>query len=431
MRWLLALASLSMALAGPVSADVPAPTPTEAKAPPPADATVPPPELPLRIDDVVIHGVKRTKREVILRELGVRPGGTLTPDRWRLGIARLWNSNLFSNVHAHIERLDGRDLLVLDLDERWSLNPLFSFGSGGSARWWRIGVTEFNAFGQFLEFNAIYERFDQYNGFSLQFREPRLMGGQRQLYVAAERLMRPRPGFVDRRLHARFDINQLMFMDKLRLGAAVDVFQSDFLPPAEGATHLPAKTNGLGLDLGVRFGRIDQLRNRARGWSVELRPMVVAVAAEPSVYAQLSLEGLAFVSPGAHWTFAARVQAGTMSLAPVSQRWFLGGLQQVRGFHDNYLRTRNFALINGEVRVVVFDSWLLAVVPALFVDAAAARDDAMGPTWIAALGGGVRFLVPAFVRTGLRVDVAAPVKGTACRGARCLGLSIGIFQFFF
>ena len=73
------------------------------------------------------------------------------------------------------------------------------------------------------------------------------------------------------------------------------------------------------------------------------------------------------------------------------------------------------------------------MVPTAFVDAALARDDTKGATALASTGLGVRLLVPRFVRTGLRIDIAQPLTGINCPAATagfCPGLNIGVFQFF-
>jgi hypothetical protein len=401
--------------------------------PPPADASTTVVELPARVDAIEIHGTKRTHRNVILRELGVRPGETVSREQWTVGIARLWNTNLFGNVHARVESRGGKNVAVLDLDERWTLNPLIGFSNGGGSTQIRLGVGDFNTFGRFLEFDTIYERFNQYNGFSLQLKEPRLFGRRIDLAGAVERLMRPRPGFVDRRLHARLETNTLLVSDRIRIGGSVDVFQAQFLPPGPDSPLPPPMPTARGVfaDVGLRVGRMDQLRNRQQGFTLEVRPGVGSTSGNGPAWAQLWLESMAFWAPGERWNVAARLQSAVMSDAPLFLHWYLGGLQQVRGFQDNHFRTRDYVLANLELRRVLWDSTWFALMPAVFVDVVAAKDDVRGQVAGLAVGGGVRFLVPAFVRTGLRVDVAMPIGAQGCDTARCLGWSLGVYQFFF
>lgn len=399
----------------------------------PAQPTATSLTLPNRVDELEIHGTKRTHRSVIEREFGVRPGQVVREDQWAVGIARLWNTNLFSNVHGRVEARGSRNVAVLDLDERWTLNPLVGFSNGGGSTEFKIGVGDFNTFGRFLEFDAIYERFNEYNGFSLQLKNPRLLDQRIELAGAVERLMRPRPRFVDRRLHLRLESNTLLLSDRLRLGGSVDVFQADFLPPGANP-HEPAPmptARGMFADAGMRVGRMDLLRNRQRGFTLEVRPGVGATRGDQPVWGQLWLESMAFWAPGERWNLATRVQSAVMTEAPVFVHWYLGGLQQIRGFQDNHFRTRDYVLANVELRMVAWDSTWLALMPTVFVDAVAVHDDVRGRIAGLALGGGVRFLVPEFVRTGLRVDVALPIGAQGCTSASCLGFSLGVYQFFF
>jgi hypothetical protein len=77
---------------------------------------------------------------------------------------------------------------------------------------------------------------------------------------------------------------------------------------------------------------------------------------------------------------------------------------------------------------VAWDWTWLAVVPTVFADMAALAQgqDVRG---LASLGGGVRLLIPRFVRSGLRLDVAWPLTQQA-DGSSGPGASIGVFQFF-
>ena len=57
----------------------------------------------------------------------------------------------------------------------------------------------------------------------------------------------------------------------------------------------------------------------------------------------MTLEGLGFLMAGERWNFAARFRAAGISLVPAHLELFAGRLELVRGFPDNFVRTRSKA----------------------------------------------------------------------------------------
>jgi len=135
---------------------------------------------------------------------------------------------------------------------------------------------------------------------------------------------------------------------------------------------------------------------------------------------------------GDSWTFAWRSQAGAQSSSQPEYHYFLGGLDLIRGFEDNYIETQLFALINLEVRVIVFDSTWLAIQPAAFIDGAIARAETGDAVGALSTGVGVRFLVPKLVHSGFHADVAWPLVPFTppSRVVNRTSLNLGLYEFF-
>ena len=134
-------------------------------------------QFPQRIDAVQVKGISWTKEFVVLRELPWHAGDEVTQEAWELGTTRLWNTDLFSRIESKVEvRDDGSRVAVYEMEERFSLNPLFSFGIGGGRWWFRVGANDVNWLGRYLEWGVRYERFDIYNGGQGWLRDPRLFG---------------------------------------------------------------------------------------------------------------------------------------------------------------------------------------------------------------------------------------------------------------
>lgn len=387
-----------------------APRPLHAQPAVIADATV---VFPIRVDEIRIVGLARTHESVVRRELGFREGDLVTRSDFDLAVARLWNTTIFAHVHGHVVEERGKKVLVFELEDRWTLNPLLSFGSGGGAFFFRVGATDNNLAGRFVEGYALYENFDGFHGGLALFRHPRLFDRRLELAVQVERLVRPRPGFSDQRTAASIEIAQLVDRDRVRLGVRTSAFADRFLLPLDTTPMMPRATETVIVEPRVRLGRIDSERIRQRGLTFEMRPGIGLSSSDvASQLASFTGEVIAFATVGDRWWLAARARAATISRVPTHLELYAGGLDLLRGFPDNYVRTRTFTLLNLEARLVAFDSTWVALIPAAFVDAIAARSPSGAPGTALSAGGGVRIVVPKFVASGLRADLAVPIHST-------------------
>lgn len=378
--------------------------------------------LPARVDAVEITGLTRTKPYVARREIGFGEGDEVTTAMLDLAVARLWNTSIFAHVKGRVVRREGRVIAAFVLEDRFTLNPLIGYGFGGSAFFFRVGASENNLFGHFLEAQAQYQFFDGFHGGQVIFRNPRTFGRRLETSVAAERLVRPRPGFADQRTLARFEVLALADEDVLRVGARVDAFADRFLPPLEGPERFPAATETLLFEPSARVGRVDTVRLRQKGASLEVRQGVGATSSPvTSAYTQTTAELLAFVVAGERWNFAMRARLATISRVPEHLELYVGGLDLLRGYLDNYVRTRGYVLYNLEVRYVAFDSTWIALMPVAFTDGMASE---VAPRARFSAGVGLRVLVPKFVGTGLRFDLAVPFYQPT------VAPNFGVYQFF-
>lgn len=385
-------------------------------------------ELPATIDVVETHGLWMTRRDVLLRELPWRPGETVTPEQWALGLTRLWNAGLWSRIDVTLVEREGRVVAEFTVEERITLNQILRFSALPGLWWVRVGLTDTNFLSWFQEVGIAYERFNDQQGGMLWWKQPRLFDQRIALLLHVERLARPRFGFTSLRTLARAEVTGEVH-DRLRLMGRLEAIDDAFVAPVPGfetGEVRPAESRALVAAGGVRFGLVETVRLRQRSWSLELRPSV-GVTTDPAhpVFAQGWAELLAFETFGEAWNVALRVQVGVTSAAPAQHRFFIGGLDLVRGLLDSQIRTDAFALANLELRVVAFDSSWFALMPAAFVDAVLARDERGGGLGALSTGIGVRLLVPRLVGTGVRLDAAVPIDGRLR-----VEPSIGVFQFF-
>lgn len=374
-----------------------------------AETQAPDVSFPVVIDDVEIVGLWRTLPKVALRELPWKPGTSVTGEEWELGLVRLWNTGIFSRVSGRIEpRDDGRNVAVLSLEERWTILPILRFTLSGDTLWLQLGAYDLNLFGRFLDVGFRYERFGEHNGGAVWFHDPRLFNLRLDSRLTLEHLTRPRTTFAATKTAARLELLYEEH-DRLRWGGNLEVWGDSFSANDQTSTLPSASRSGAATFI-ARAGLVSTERLRQYGWSLELRPMLgVTNAPVAPLFAQAFGEAIGFARVGQRWNLGARIQAGiTSPVQPQLHYWF-GGLDILRGFTDNYLQGTAFAAINAEARFIAFDSTWLALMPTVFVDAAAVNPQDGSPPAAVSAGGGIRFIVPRLVRTVVRVDVAVPL----------------------
>jgi hypothetical protein len=409
----------------------------------------PPPEVPLPavVESIEVRGLWITREFVVRRELPFHEGESVTPETFELARALLWNTGLFSRVELKLESHAGHNVCVVTIEDRFTLNPLFSFGvatsAGGNTFWVRAGADDVNFLGRFIELGVRYERFGNYNGFQAWARDPRLFGKRVDGLLLTEWLFRPRPTFLLRRLSVRGEVYGESSSGDVRVGLIAQGVSDESFAVDMSSDAPPPYSRGLQLGAMFRVGRVDLDRIQFKGWAIEVWPSLWA-STEPghTSYAELWAQAVYYRTFGPRVNVAFRGQVGMVPGARVQDRFFLGGLDPgtppttsmqpypsgIRGYPDSFVRTERYASFNAELRVTAFDFMWLALMPAVFVDAAAALDEA-GQRVVPMLswGLGVRLLSPRLVRTGVRFDLAMPLVGTA---AWPPGISFGVYQFF-
>jgi outer membrane protein assembly factor BamA len=95
------------------------------------------------IDSIIVNGLRKTKRYIVLSELDLQPGIQLQPaeleKRLEQNRARVFNLQLFVWVKARVASCDaGRAVLEFTVQERWYLwpVPIFSLADRNFNAWW-------------------------------------------------------------------------------------------------------------------------------------------------------------------------------------------------------------------------------------------------------------------------------------------------------
>ncbi|MDH3252762.1 MAG: hypothetical protein OEM41_08210, partial [Ignavibacteria bacterium] len=80
------------------------------------------------IDSVVITGNAKTKDYIILNEMTLKPGSAVTPEAIAFDRNRIYSLGLFTRVDLSSDSVGGKEILYVDVGERWYIIPLPLFG---------------------------------------------------------------------------------------------------------------------------------------------------------------------------------------------------------------------------------------------------------------------------------------------------------------
>lgn len=389
---------------------------------------------PTRIDELRVEGLWITQVATVRRELPFAEGDEVTPELWDLFETRLWNLGVFSRVEVTLVQEEQRTIVKATLEDRFPIGPVVRANFGGGQFFLWLGVGHVNLFGRALEGRAVYERFGNQNGFFVRLFDPRLFDKRIGAALEVEWLSRPLPEFVARRaaVRAAVDFNAPgTFDDRFRLGVRVEgnsdetfVSNPDLPPP-------PPNSKGLFAGLYLRLGRLDIDRLRFMQGFVEVRGDFMATT-DPShpIGGMTTIEAQYFWKLGERFNVGFRALGGFERNARPQDRFYIGGLDRVRGYLYSEIRAQAFATANVELRVVAFDSTWFAVMPIAFVDGGIAARDTNETQPLASAGVGLRLMVPRMVRFGARLEVAFPFAATPLTPAFKPGINFGIWHFF-
>jgi hypothetical protein len=129
-------------------------------APPAGEPGASPLDSTYLVEAIDVRGNRRTRTEVILAELGLRPGDVVGSSDPRVEAARLRLLSLgyFLDVRLHLDRGSRRGAarLVVHVEERGTLivNSIYLGSSEATALWAGVDVSEINLFGRGLVLGA-------------------------------------------------------------------------------------------------------------------------------------------------------------------------------------------------------------------------------------------------------------------------------------
>jgi outer membrane protein assembly factor BamA len=395
----------------------------------------------LIIDDVDIRGLHRTKRHVVEREFEFTIGEPTTLAAVDETLRRLRNTMIFLTVASRLEPLAMRPgdalpryRLRIQIEERWTLLGIAQFRHGGDVTQIIFGLYDINAFGRGFELGGRVEQLaDAYSG-ELWLYEPRFLGGRQRFEAEVGRRNRvftlydlDEPQILGGFLRERTFLELRLIREIrpwFRLGPSFRLLRDDFnygaIDPLvrgvqEDAGGLPAAADAVLPGLRVQFGRVnyDIFGEEGWRWVTTVEQSVPAIFGD-DVFAIIRSQAVHFLPLWRHSQIASRLALGYSSTDAIQHHFFIGGLDQVRGFLDNRWHGPAYATGNVELRVPSLIHRWVVLQHVAFLDAAAVGDrlSDLGHVRGASTGVGLRILSPAVYRLMIRVDYAVPIHGT-------------------
>lgn len=393
----------------------------------------------------------RTDAEVILRLLDTRVGAAFDPQVWEDDLQRLRNTERFYDVRGEVQEVGEARHLTVHAANKFSLIPIIKFKQGGGTSFLTVGGFNVNLFGRLLEAGVQYENMDGNPGGVVWFRHPYLYSRRNQFGAEANVHTIDLPLLtLEGEEQAYFDNEEQRINVRLlhewrtgvRVGLGGSLYTNDFVidnSTAERAQRNAAFLAGRPLNSGrtasliprVVLGRLDYSEFQARGSELTLQAEIAhRVIGSEFDFVRGELRWLGGWLPTRDWNVAAQAQLGTKSGHEVQHKFYLGGLDTVRGFLDGQFRGDHYWLANLEARPTMWRAPRVVLQGNLFADVGKTWDE---QTFSAAgfedpfvSGGlGLRVILPRIYRAVLRLDVArtvSPIQQT--------GVAVGLQQFF-
>jgi len=399
---------------------------------------------------IEIRGAK-TQEKVIRQLLDTLQGQEFSQSLWDRDLQRLKNLDFFYDVHAEIHEEDGRKNILLNIKNKFSTIPIIKYKRGGGSLQVTAGLYEVNFLNRLLEVGGQYERLNQNNGLVFWFRHPYFLSRKNhvgtEIYVHTLDLplltiRGTEEAFLDNKevlWNARI---QRKLSDRLQAGVEFSLYQND-LALDNSSTEKTQKNNLFVQSQSLNSGRTVSLTprltfgvlNRDRHYVTGNEIYIQAEVAHLSLGSQFNfVKGLIGATGGIRaierLNLTYQFKMGSKTGREFQHKFYLGGLDTVRGFLDRQFRGEHMWLLNLEARPTLMEKPLWVLQGNLFTDLSKSWDatnfgiDGFGKPFVS-YGAGIRLILPKVYRAIIRFDLARTEQPI-----QQIGLNFGIQQFF-
>jgi outer membrane protein insertion porin family len=375
------------------------------------------------VSSLTVEGNVRTREAVIRDELTVKPGDRYVPARWAADEQAVKDLGIFWSTAATAAVRDGRADLVLRVREKWTLLPIVQYARIRDAYQLTVGVWDANLLGYGMEGGVKLIRKKAGTSYDVWLFQPRVAGGP--LYFRIESLAGERSlydyartggdgdltaRFAESRAGVELELGRrLDSTGERRLGLYYGPYTTRYA--GEGAAGQPAPRARVAHRLGLKavLGRVHYDDYVYTGSRLDAAAYeTIPLDADTSAFARWEAQLRRFWVPAPRHNVALRAVAGGTGSLRFEDAFFMGGLDEVRGYPDQRFHGRYAVYADMEYRYPAVDNrWVLVQAVALS-DGGAVWDGAAAgrrPQAAWAAGAGLHALVKPVQRLVVRLDL--------------------------
>jgi len=308
------------------------------------------------IGEVNVIGNVRTRDNVIRRELRFREGDQYDIAKIDRSKVRIKNTGYFENVDVSTNRRAGEQVVDLDLKVKEQQTGSLSFGIGASSTQGLIGsfdIRQKNIFGTGREVDLSAVVGGEDSNFNLRFVEPWLFDREVSLGFNLFKTISDYDSFREESAGGSVTFGRAL--DEYSSGSiGFDYEDIKFTNVASNYdTNLTQTQSVFGVTLGWRRNTVDNILDPSRGYLARASAKFAGLLGDANFNKYYVSDRLFYQGP---WktTFSVGAEAGFVDVnspqdIPVSEMFFLGGIESLRGYQYRSLGPRNFygSLIGG------------------------------------------------------------------------------------
>lgn len=402
-----------------------------------------------KVRDIVISGTSRTEANTVLRELTFHVGDIINSTHILQSVQNLKNTNLFSEVLPLLTLHENNEITIeFKLGEKWTTIPYFNLSSGGDTLYIKAGLYEINLLGKFVEVGAQYENLNREHSGVFWYRNPRLYDKRTLLGLDVGNRKRPRQLYsVSGEKLYRYGIDDdllELFIEKefarwFRPGISLHYRNKRFsnidtvdTPPAEFKDQIDRNQQSqyTSIKLYTRLGKINYDIFLQDGHELLLLAEQTLSQQTDRDFTRLKFHLKSYFTLPAQANLAINIEAQTINTHDLHQIFFIGGLDEVRGYFDGQFVGSSYWRSNVEYRIPSMNNKYMVIQHIFFFDIAQIKQRTSdisldGSDTYSSYGLGLRFISPKIYSFNGRLDIAFP---NSTSGASLI--SIGVQQFF-
>lgn len=129
-----------------------------------------------RVDEIRIVGNKRTRDWVVKNILDIKEGDDVSKLQLKKAVQEVKNMDQISDASGFFITEGKKRILVVEIDEKWTLLPYFKGNIHGAKKTYSAGLVEANILGTLIEGGLIYENNNGRSGGTLLAHFPKELG---------------------------------------------------------------------------------------------------------------------------------------------------------------------------------------------------------------------------------------------------------------